>query len=157
MRESAPRPEDPETIDRNWNELLQEIRVIQTGVQILTGFLLTVPFADRFAQLDAVQRATYLAVLAGSAATTACVVAPVAFHRVLFRRRERRWMVEATNRCAEVGLTLMALTVGGVLFLVFDVVAGVVAGAVAFVAYSALSLVLWLGVPWRLRRAHRTG
>lgn len=154
MRDLAPRPEDPETIDRNWNELLQEIRVIQTGVQILTGFLLTVPFGSRFVELDSTQHGIYLAVLGGSAATTACVVAPVAFHRVLFRRRERLWVVEASNRCAEVGLTLMAMTVGGVLYLVFDIVAGGVAGLMAFAGYSALSLFLWLGLPWRLRRTH---
>ena len=68
----------PETLTRNWDELLQEIRVTQTGVQILTGFLLTVPFSNRFSELTAFQRDVYLAVLAGSVLTTGLVVAPVA-------------------------------------------------------------------------------
>ena len=67
-----------ETLTRNWDELLQEIRVTQTGVQILTGFLLTVPFSSRFGDLTNFQRMVYLAVLAGSVVTTGLVVAPVA-------------------------------------------------------------------------------
>ena len=78
-----------DTLTRNWNELLQELRVTQTGVQILTGFLLTVPFSNRFEDLTAFQRDVYLAVLAGSVLTTGLVVAPVAMHRVLFRQRRR--------------------------------------------------------------------
>ena len=85
----------PETLTRNWDELLQEIRVTQTGVQILTGFLLTVPFSNRFEDLTSFQRAVYLTVLAGSVLTTALVVAPVAMHRVLFRRRRRELLVES--------------------------------------------------------------
>src|SRR5215203_301296 len=84
-----------ETLNRNWDELLQEIRVTQTGVQILTGFLLTVPFSNRFVELTDFQRNVYLAVLAGSIITTGLVVAPVAFHRVLFRQRRRELLVES--------------------------------------------------------------
>ncbi len=118
----ASREQDEETLTRNWNELLQELRVAQTGVQILTGFLLTVPFSDRFHDLDRVQVATYLAVLCGAVLTTGFVIAPVAFHRVLFRQRMRDWLVEAANHCARAGLVLLAFTSSGVLFLVFDVV-----------------------------------
>lgn len=131
-----------ETIDRNWDELLQELRVTQTGVQILTGFLLTVPFSNRFPQLDRVQQTGYLVVLGGSMLTTALVIAPVVFHRVLFRRRRRRWLVEAANRCARAGHVVMALTSAGVLALVFDVVvsrtAGVVALAVGILGFGLL-------------------
>jgi len=129
-----PKPDhesDRARIDRNWNELLQEIRVTQTGVQILTGFLLTVPFSQRFTDLDDLQRTTYLAVLCGSVLTTALVVAPVAFHRILFRQRARRWLVEAANQCARAGLFLMAVTISGVIFLVFDVVEGTLTASVA--------------------------
>lgn len=111
-----------ERITRNWNELLQEIRVTQTGVQILTGFLLTVPFSQRFPELDTLQVRTYLTVLCGSVLTTALVVAPVAFHRVLFRQRQRPWLVEAADASAKAGLVCLSLTSCGVLFLVFDVV-----------------------------------
>ena len=70
-----------ERLNRNWDELLQELRVVQTGVQILTGFLLTVPFSSRFGDLDRLQVDAYLAVLCGSVLTTGFVIAPVAFHR----------------------------------------------------------------------------
>jgi hypothetical protein len=146
---------DPETLDRNWNELLQEIRVTETGVQILTGFLLTVPFSDRFEDLDQFQRSLYLVVLAGSVATTALVVAPVAFHRALFRHRARYWLVEAANTCARVGLVMTGLTISGVIFLVFDVVCGDLAGAVAFGVALLFFGTLWGLAPLSSGHRHR--
>lgn len=150
-------PVSQETLTRNWDELLQELRVIETGVQILTGFLLTVPFSQRFSDLDAFQRDLYLVVLTGSVATTVLVVAPVAFHRVLFRHRARRWLVEAANRAARAGLVMMALTISGVLFLVFDVVVGTTAGAVAFATALAFLVLLWGGTPLLSRHRERVG
>jgi hypothetical protein len=145
---SAPDPRDPDTLTRNWNELLQEIRVVETGVQILTGFLLTVPFSQRFGDLDHYQRTLYLVVLSGAVATTGLVVAPVAFHRILFRHRKRYWLVEAANQCARVGLVMTALTSSGVLFLVFDVVAGNAAG------FAAMGVsVVFFGALWGLAPA----
>ena len=136
------------TITRNWNELLQELRVTQTGVQILTGFLLTIPFTSVFGELGDRQVATYLTVLCGSVVTTGFVIAPVAFHRVLFRRRERPWIVAAANTCARIGLVAFALTSSGVLFLVFDVVVGLTAAAVALAAALSFFVLLWGVVPW---------
>jgi hypothetical protein len=150
------RQPDKGTIDRNWNELLQEIRVTETGVQILTGFLLTVPFSQRFGELDDVQRATYLAVLCGSVLTTALVVAPAAFHRILFRHRARRWLVEAANQCARAGLVLMAVTTSGTIFLVFDVVEGTTTALVAFVLALAYFGSLWGLVPLLSHRRARS-
>lgn len=155
MRER--RQVDPETLTRNWNELLQEIRVIETGVQILTGFLLTLPFAQRFGELTDFQRDLYLIVLSGSVATTALVVAPVAFHRALFRHRARYWLVETANQCARAGLVMTALTSAGVLFLIFDVVVGTTAGVVAFVAALGCFTLLWGGSPLLSSRLHRQG
>lgn len=140
-------PVDDETLTRNMNELLQELRVAQTGVQILTAFLLTVPFTQRFSDLDQFQRTTYLMVLCGSVLTTALVVAPVAFHRVLFRRRMRRWLVEAANIAARAGLAMLALTCSGVLFLVFDVVTVRTGAFVALGAGILLFLTVWLVPP----------
>jgi hypothetical protein len=136
-----------ETLTRNWDELLQEIRVTQTGVQILTGFLLTVPFSNRFGDLTAFQRDVYLAVLAGSVLTTGLVVAPVAMHRVLFRRRRRELLVESGNRFAMAGLAMLALTVSGVVLLVVDVVVGDRAGWIAGGAILLVLTVLWAVVP----------
>ncbi len=75
--------------DRNWTEILQELRVIQTGTQILTGFLLTLAFQQRFTDLDAYQVDTYLALVIVAALATALALAPVALHRALFRRRAK--------------------------------------------------------------------
>ncbi|KAA1425815.1 DUF6328 family protein [Nocardioides antri] len=136
-----------EQITRNWNELLQELRVLQTGVQILTGFLLTVPFTDRFADLDDRQRTIYLGLLVGSVITTCLIVAPVSFHRVLFRQRQRPWLVYAAHLCARGGLTAMALVSAAVVLLVFDVVVGTTAATIAAIAVLALYVGLWLVVP----------
>jgi hypothetical protein len=138
---------ESEKLDRNWDELLQELRVAQTGVQILTGFLLTVPFSSGFGDLDRLQVNAYLAVLCGSVLTTGFVIAPVAFHRVLFRRREKEWLVTAANRTARIGLLLLAFTSSGVLFLVFDVVVSTVAAVVAFGVALTFFVVLWGMVP----------
>jgi len=139
--------DEDERLTRNWDELLQELRVTQTGVQILTGFLLTVPFSQRFESLDDLQRTVYLIVLGGAVLTTGLVVAPAAFHRVLFRHHERRWLVEAANRCARVSLTTMALTISGVLFLAFDIVAGDPAGWIALGVALAFLGALWWATP----------
>lgn len=128
---------------RNW----QELRVTQTGVQILTGFLLTVPFSQRFAQLNQQQRAAYDVVLTSCVLQTALLVAPVAFHRVLFRRRQRPWLVAAGHLCALAGLVLMALTSCGVVYLVLDFTTS---AAVAWAVSGGLGGVfaaVWLGVP----------
>jgi hypothetical protein len=134
-------------ITRNWNELLQELRVAQTGIQLLTGFLVTIPFSDGWDRLDQFQRNTYLLVLAGAVVTTALCLAPVAYHRVLFRQRRREWLVDAANRVARAGLLMVAATTTGVLFLIFDVVAGRAWGVAAAAAGLLLFAVLWFAVP----------
>lgn len=135
---------DEETLTRNWDELLQEIRVTQTGVQILTGFLLTVPFSAMFERLTSDQRTIYLAVLGGSILTTALVVTPVALHRLLFRRRRRQLIVDAGHVCAFAGLMTLAVTIAGVALLVVDLVVGRAAGWAAFGGTLAALLLLWL-------------
>jgi hypothetical protein len=140
-----------QTINRNWTELVQELRSTQTGVQVLTGFLLTVPFSDRFNTLDHVQRTAYLLVLSGAVTATAAILSPIAYHRILFRRGRRPWLVATANRVARAGLTLVALTTCGVVFLTFDLTVGrtggLVASLVAFIGY----LMLWIVIPLRAR------
>src|SRR5215211_3548051 len=87
-----------ERINRNWDELLQELRVTQTGVQILTGFLLTLPFQQRFALLDQFQVAVFCVAVLLSATATALIVAPVSYHRLLFRQRRKALLVSASDR-----------------------------------------------------------
>jgi hypothetical protein len=116
-------------------------------VQILTGFLLTVPFTQRFTSLDAVQRDGYLAVLVGSVLATGFIIAPVPMHRMLFRRGEKEWIVHTAGRLAQAGLATLGLTIAGVVWLVFDVVVGRgVALAAGGVALLFLGL-LWFAYP----------
>jgi hypothetical protein len=136
-----------ERLTRNWGELLQELRVTQTGVQVLTGFLLTVPFSSRFGQLTQLQRTAYLVVLTGAVLSTALMMSPAAFHRVLFRHGEKPWLVYTANQMARAGLAMVALTTGGVLFLAFDVVVGTTAGVVAGVLVVIVFGALWVGIP----------
>lgn len=142
-----PDPNDPRTLDRNFQELLQELRVTQTGVQLLSGFLLTVPFSERFTSLDTVQLTAYVIVFCGSVLATALLVAPVAFHRVLFRRRQRRLIVEAANWLALGGLSVLALTTSGILFLVIDLVGPRPAAYAALGVCLMLFVVLWAALP----------
>lgn len=144
-----------ERMDRNWNELLQELRVAQTGVQILTGFLLTVPFQQRFTDLDAYQRDVYLVLVVLAVAATGFIVAPVSLHRILFRRHLKRELVDSADRFALVGLTLLALVLAGSALLLFDVVVGRTAGWVAGGAVLVGLGAAWLVVPLRLSRRAR--
>jgi hypothetical protein len=136
-----------ERVTRNWNELLQELRVAQTGIQLLTGFLVTIPFTNGFGDLDSFQRATYPVVLSGAVLTTALCLSPVAYHRVLFRRHRREWLVEAANLTARAGLLMVAVTTGGVLFFIFDVVAGRTWALTAAAVVLLLFSLLWFAVP----------
>ena len=136
-----------ERTTRRWNEMLQELRVAQTGVQVLTGFLLTVPFSQRFTDLDSVQRTAYLVVVSSSILAAGLLIAPVAFHRVLFGRNEKEWLVEAANNAARAGLTTLGVTMSGVVFLVFDVVLGRTASIVATSITVAVLASLWLVLP----------
>lgn len=134
-------------VDRNWNELLQELRVTQTGLQILTGFLVTLPFQQRFAVLDHGQRWLYLGVLSVAVTATILVLAPASFHRLLFRQQEKEWLVRAGNICARAGLSLSALSVTGVGWLLFDVVLGGNRGIWAAVAIGTGFVLVWWVVP----------
>jgi hypothetical protein len=132
---------------RKWNEMLQELRVAQTGVQVLTGFLLTVPFSPRFADLERTVRYAFLVTLSASILAAGLLIAPVAFHRVLFGKSEKVWLIAAANHAARAGLTFLGVTMIGVMFVVFDLVLGrtpaIVAGSSTLVVLAGL----WLVVP----------
>lgn len=147
------RQETPnERADRNWSELLQELRVMQTGVQILTGFLLTLPFQSRFADLDRYQVNVYLALVIAAVIATALIVAPVSVHRVLFRKQMKGNIVTLTDRITRIALAVLALVITGVAMLVFDVVVGRTAGIIAGSAALVLMVLLWVLLPEVLRR-----
>jgi hypothetical protein len=136
-----------EQMDRNWDELLQELRVTQTGVQILTGFLLTLPFQQRFSSLSSFQHGVYLVTFVLAATATSLIIAPVSFHRMLFRKHEKELLVRWGDRFARAGLIVLALAVGSVALLVFDVVVGLAVGVTASICAVVLYLGLWVVLP----------
>lgn len=138
-------------LDRNWNSLLQELRVVQTGVQLLTGFLLTLPFQQRFDILDQPMRHVYLATVALSVGATVLLVAPVSIHRLVFRRHRLRVLVSAAHRCAYAGLALLGAALTGVTVVVFAAVAGGGAPVVAGASALALFTFFWWVLPLMLR------
>ncbi|AYF75846.1 sodium:proton antiporter [Nocardia yunnanensis] len=140
-----------ERLDRNWNSLMQELRVTQTGVQLLTGFLLTLPFQNRFGELSTAMRWLYLAIVAASIGATACLIAPVAAHRMLFRRHRIGKVVTSAHRYALAGLGLLGLALVGVPILIFDTVAGLVPAIVVGVVSACLFTWVWWVHPWRQR------
>lgn len=144
-----------ERLDRNWAEILQELRVTQTGIQILTGFLLTVPFQQRFTELTDEQRAFYLILVLLAAVTTGLMVAPVSLHRMLFRRRAKSALVTEADRFMRVGLVFLALTVSGVVLLVFDVVTTRPLALTASLVLLAGLAAAWFVLPTVLGRASR--
>jgi len=142
---------DLERWDRNLIELLQEVRVIQTGVQVLFAFLLTAPLAARFPELTDFQRYDYFATLLATGAAAVLLMAPTAYHRILFRRGDKRFLVEVANRFTLAGMAFVAISmVGALLFvtdLMFDGAAVIVTGFFAAVA----CLLGWCVLPLRRR------
>jgi Family of unknown function (DUF6328) len=142
-------------LDRNWNELLQELRVTQTGVQLLTAFLLSLPFQQRFTRLTHTQVIIYLTAVMLSITATGLLLAPVSIHRFVFRLHERRELVKEAGYLAQAGIATLALAITSVVTLVFDVTEGPAAGyTVGALTFFALGL-LWLFLPLRLRRRAR--
>jgi hypothetical protein len=149
--------QEPEAkqLDRNWAELVQELRVIGTGVQILFAFLLSIPFQARFESTSAFQRDIYLATLMSSGAAAALFIAPVAVHRFLFHFRVKDEVVNVTNALALCGLATLSVAMIGAILLVSDWVAGDL-GAGICTASAAFALITgWFAFPmWLRHRAH---
>lgn len=146
-----------EQLDRNWNDLLQELRVMQTGVQLLAGFLVTLPFQAAFADLDDYQRTLYLCILSLAGATTLMMLVPIAVHRRLFGDGVKQWLVGTAHPLSQVVLGAVALLVVGVTSLVFDVVLGRRAGLLAGGAALLVALLLLAVLPVLVHRASDRG
>jgi len=143
-----------ERLDRNFSELLQELRVAQTGVQILFAFLLSIAFQQRFNSITDHQRYLYLATLMSAGCAALLLIAPVAVHRVLFRRNLKDEVVAVASRLAAAGLFFLALSIVLAVLLVVDVVAGTVAAIVLALVMAALVVALWVALPLRVRAKH---
>jgi len=141
-------------LDRNYSELLQELRVAQTGVQILFAFLLTIAFQTTFRGLSDFQHGVYLGTLLSAAAAVIMFIAPVATHRMMFRRGMKDNLVALTNRLAVGGLTFLSLAILGAVLLVVDVVAGHTPATIITAVTAALVATFWIAVPSFFRARH---
>jgi hypothetical protein len=144
---------ETQRLDRNWNSLLQELRVVQTGVQILTGFLLTLPFHDGFEELGGALRVVYLITVSCAVGAAILLAAPVALHRALFRQHQLALIVTYAHYLAFAGLTLLGLALSGAVTVVFGATAGPVASVIAGVCTLVAFSVAWLILPLWLRAA----
>ncbi|WP_261569931.1 DUF6328 family protein [Frankia gtarii] len=142
--------------NRNWTDILQELRVAQTGVQLLTAFLLALPFQNRFATLTAGQEWLYLSIVLLSITATGLLIMPVSLHRALFRKQEKETLVQIANRLAQVGLGVLALAISGVVLLIFDVTKGRTTAVVAAGATLTVLAVLWAAIPALITRSALT-
>ena len=113
---------EKERLDRKWNDLLQELRVMQTGAQLTAGFLLTLPFQQKFATLDSFQRDVYLFLVLVAGLTTATVMAPVAVHRRLSGEHVKERVVVTAHRLVHLVLLGVSILISGMALLIFDVV-----------------------------------
>jgi Family of unknown function (DUF6328) len=147
------RDETPaERADRNMNELLQELRVVQAGVQILIAFLLSMSFTERFARIDEFQRWTYVITLLLSVLTAGLLIAPAAVHRVTHGRGLKPEIVETGHRLFAAGLATLVLTLAGGVLLVMDVAVNRPFAITCAVATAILLIGLWFLLPLPMLR-----
>jgi hypothetical protein len=151
---------EAERLDRNFDDLLQELRVSQNGTQILFAFLLTVPFSNGFTRVTTYQRGLYFATLILAALSAAMLIAPAVMHRILFRHHMKAELVQIAGLVALGGQALLTLTVAGAVCLVgsylYGVTVGIVLGAVTLVWWWALFFVMPLSLLARHRRRAET-
>ena len=138
---------EAERIDRNFNELLGELRVALPGVQVLFAFLLTVPFAQGFASLTQFEEDLYLVVLLLTALASALLMAPTAYHRILFRKGYKPQILFFANRSAVAGLATLALAMTGAIFLITHVIFGEGAAIAVSIPSGFVFALLWYLLP----------
>jgi len=144
-----------ERLDRNWDELLQELRITQTGLQLLSGFLLTLAFTDIFTGLDRVQKGLYLGLVVVAALAVGANMTPVMLHRRVFGEHVKERVVQVGHVVSQVVIAAVAVLFTGTATLIFSVVAGWTAAVVvAGCLLVALGVMLGL-LPRRLEQTAR--
>lgn len=133
--------------DRNFAELLQELRVMQTGVQVLFALVLTAAFTGTMSDADAFQCAVYITTLVCCSIAAALFMAPVALHRRLFQRGRKADLVRAAHRLLQAGMLVLLLAVAGATVLVADQMVGRLPGVAVGVGVGAVFLLLWFVLP----------
>lgn len=140
-----------EVLDRNLNELLQELRVVLTGVQILFAFLLTLAFTADLDERGPFATVVYTVTLMSTACATVVLIAPVSFHRMLFRRQRKEELVSFADRALQIGLGLLLLGISSAVLLVLDVVLGRWPATAGSAVIALLGVVSWYVGPLRRR------
>src|SRR3954447_23450581 len=142
-----------QVLDRNLGELLQELRVAITGVQILFAFLLGLAFTARFATLHTFELVLYTVALLSTALATIVLIAPVSFHRLVFRRRQKAALVAVADRLLLAGLGLLVLAISSSVLLILDVVLGRWQGLVGGGLIALAGVLTWYALPLWARRS----
>jgi Family of unknown function (DUF6328) len=157
--DSADRPKETEAErdDRNLIELLQELRVAGIGVQVIFGFLLALPFTNRFSALHHGQRVLYVTAVILASAATALLLGPVAYHRLVFRQHLKRHLIYAANVMAILGLAAVGLTICSAVLLVLSFVAKGLPATLLTVFVAILFAGLWFGLPLSRRLRNSAG
>jgi hypothetical protein len=153
MTEDRPGESPAERADRNFGDLLQELRVAQTGVQFLFAFLLTAPLQAGFTRMGAGDRALLVVDMIVLAVAAICLIAPVAWHRALFRRHLKDQVVDAASRLAVAGLAFLGVGVVLSITLAVDLVMPTWVALPCGAAIGVAAVMLWLVLPLRQRRA----
>jgi cobalamin synthase len=139
--------DDEERTDRQMGELLQELRVALPGVQILFAFLLTVPFAQGFQRVTSFQRTLFFITLLACTASTICLIAPTATHRLRFHQGDRRYVIESANRLLIAGLVCLGVAMIGAVTLITDYLFGLDSHWIWPVLAAVALVVLWFARP----------
>jgi membrane-bound acyltransferase YfiQ involved in biofilm formation len=146
--------DEQERLNRQMMELLNELRVAMPGVQVLFGFLLTVPFQQRFQRVTEFQETVYFVTLVASAVATAFLIAPSAYHRLMLERHDKPNIIHIGSGQMIAGLGALAIAMNGAVLLVTDVLFEGGTVIVTLVALASLYLTLWFGFPL-VRRAQK--
>ena len=137
---------EEERLNRQLDQLLNELRVAMPGVQVLFAFLLAVPFQQRFARVTEFQETVYFVTLLASAAASALFIAPTAYHRLVFTERDKPALVRISSRLALAGIACLAVAMNGAVLLITDVLFEQTTVTITVVAMAILYIGLWFGL-----------
>lgn len=144
-----------ERADRNWDELMQELRVMQTGTQVLAGFLLTIAFTPRFTEMDRFQYGLYIVLVALAAVATILALAPVSLHRMLFGEHRKPDLVRFGSRIVGIALVVVGLLTVGVVMLIIDFTVNRELAYIVAALGAVIVIALWAVLPAFVRRQRR--
>lgn len=139
--------DDGSRLDRELIELLNEVRVVLPGLSVLFAFMLTVPFTERFTDLDRAQRGVFFALFLVTLGALLLLKAPTAFHRIQFRERDKEALIRYSNRCTIAGMVLTGLALCLAVFLVSSLLFDATAAWIATGVAGLVTIVLWFAIP----------